>query len=62
VERGGEGDREDDRLGTEGRTRKLSSLDAGAGRYGELCAEASSPSKTSSMRTNDSSYINCDSG
>ena len=56
------GDREDDGLGTEGCTRKMSSLDAGLGHCGELGAEASSSSETSSTRTSDSSSTSRDSG
>jgi hypothetical protein len=59
---GAKGDREDDGLGAEGCTRKLSSPDAGAARSGELCAEPSSSSKTSSMRIIDLSCISRESG
>jgi hypothetical protein len=45
------GDKEDDGLGAEEWTRKVSTPDAGVVRCGELGAEASSSSRTSSMRT-----------
>ena len=62
VEGGGEGDRDDDGLGMEGWTRKMSCPNAGGGHYGELGAESSSSSKTSSTGTYNLSSISHISG